>query len=400
MLSIKIFKNLDEIPVTPLEWNQLLSQNETNTIFQTYEWFQSWWKAFGAHNQLHLITVYQNQELVGIAPLMISGRYLRRVIKFVGDGKADYCDFIFLNREKKAILSIVMRHIFSISHQWDSVVLSNIPSDSSTAEILHQICLYYRNKIISKIINLCPTLVIQGNQEKIIKLINKPVLKRRYNYFSKNGDLEFINITDFEHAKEYLEIFFKQHIKRWDFQHKPSLFLDSNNCNFYHELARSLLEKQWLLFSVLKYNNEPIAFHYGFDYNSKIIWYKPSFDIDYFKYSPGKVLLRFLIQHALTHGKSEFDFTVGNELFKNEFANQKRPNLQVKIFNGTIEHLFEKIFYYVWPKIKQKYVLAHRALCKNTPETYCDECILCIRPQMKYISCNFAKASHNSCLKD
>ncbi len=35
----------------------------------------------------------------------------------------------------------------------------------------------------------------------------------------------------------------------------------------------------------------------------------------------------------------------------------------------------------------------NRAFCKNMPEAYCDRYILCIRPQMKYILCNFAKGS-------
>lgn len=355
MLSLKIFKSLDEVPVTPLEWNQLVSQSETNTVFQTYEWFQCWWKVFGAQNHLLLIIVYHNQELVGIAPLMILGGYPKRVMKFVGDGKADYCDFI-ISREKKAILSIIMKHIFSISHQWDSIVLTNIPGYSLTAEVLYEVSSHYRygNKFLSRIVNICPTLVIQGNQEEIIRLINRPTLKRRYNYFKNNGDLKFINISNPEHAQKYLEVFFQQHIKRWNFRGASSLFNDQDNRNFYYELTRSLLDKQWLLFSVLEYDGVPIAFHYGFDYNSKLIWYKPSFDIDYFRRSPGKVLLRFLIDYTLENNKSEFDFTIGDELFKNEFANQKRNNLQIKIFKYRTQHLFEGVFSYLRLAIKRR----------------------------------------------
>ncbi|MCB1825693.1 MAG: GNAT family N-acetyltransferase, partial [Candidatus Competibacteraceae bacterium] len=353
MQYLKIYQSLDEIPLTSLEWNQLVSHSETNTIFQTYEWFQSWWKVFGAHNQLLLIIVYENQELVGIAPLMITGRYPNRVIKFVSDGKADYCDFI-INREKKAILSVITKHIFSISHQWDSIALTNIPEYSSTTKIFHETCSRYSNKIFIKINTLCPTLIIQDNQEAIIKLLNKTILKRRFNFFSKNGDLKFVNITDQELAQQYLEVFYKQHIKRWGFQNKTSLFLDSNNRKFYQELTQSLLEKQWLIFSMLEYNGKPIAFHFGFDYNSKIIWYKPSFDTDYFKHSPGKVLLRFLIHHTLINNKSEFDFSIGDEPFKNEFTNKKRMNLQVKIHKYKIQYFFERYYYHFWLKLKQQ----------------------------------------------
>ena len=39
------------------QWNALVAANETNTIFQTYEWFDAWWQAFGAARELFLLVV-------------------------------------------------------------------------------------------------------------------------------------------------------------------------------------------------------------------------------------------------------------------------------------------------------------------------------------------------------
>jgi CelD/BcsL family acetyltransferase involved in cellulose biosynthesis len=86
---------------------------------------------------------------------------------------------------------------------------------------------------------------------------------------------------------------------------------------------------------VVEFNDHPIAFHYGFLYNSRLIWYKPSFDINYSKCSPGKVLIKYLIEYAINNGVDELDFTVGDEKFKSHFANEKKKNVQIKIYKSA-----------------------------------------------------------------
>ena len=342
--TLRIATKKREIDITSQEWNALASDCETNTIFQTYEWFHSWWDIFGESYQLYFIAIYENQDLAGIAPLMISGHSSRKTLQFVGNGKSDYCDFL-IRTQKEAILFTLFDHIFQNIHKWDYICLNNIPKSSSSVEILAKICESYRCRFITGNLYQCPTLVMKGFEKETVDLINKPSLKRRYNYFSKSGRLSFVNITNQKEAQELLDIFFQQHIKRWDKRGMSSLFLNTKNRDFYRELTRNMLAKGWLLFSMLEYNDKPIAFHFGFDYNSRVIWYKPSFDIDYFKHSPGKVLLRFLIEFALSNGNSELDFTLGDEPFKQEFSNQTRTNLYLKIFKRKLDYHIV-VFYY------------------------------------------------------
>lgn len=352
MFSLKVSKNLGELPITPGEWNQLVSQNEVNTVFQTWEWFESWWNVFGPDNRLYIISVHQHQEVVGIASLMIEGRF-SRTVKFVGDGKADYCDFIVKASAKSWVLGAMLEQIVRDAHLWDSVTLNNIPEESSTHDLLKEACVGRRIWLASRVLHVCPAVVEEGDGEEISKRIKKATLTRRFNYLAKSGELEFFCITDEEVAVRYLEIFFEQHIERWSARERPSLFLEPKNRRFYRELVGSLLEKGWLLFSVLKYNGEPIAFHFGFDYNARIVWYKPSFDVSHAKRSPGKVLLRFLLQYALERKREELDFTIGDEPFKDEFANKKRRNLQVKIFRSLVVYRWEGLLHHLRRSVKR-----------------------------------------------
>src|SRR5947209_17193685 len=78
------------------EWNALLDRCERATVFQTWEWNQAWWRAFGRGKRLRLLEVRDGGELVGLAPLYISqhlGTPLLR-LAFVGTGASDYLDLL------------------------------------------------------------------------------------------------------------------------------------------------------------------------------------------------------------------------------------------------------------------------------------------------------------------
>lgn len=338
-MNIEIASDIGRAGISESEWNRLASGNETSTVFQTYEWFRSWWSVFGGQNRLFLAKAYSSGELVAIAPLMITGAEGDRVLRFTSDEKADYCDFL-VREHKELALERIIDALMQRRGEWDSIQFRNIPEVSSTKSIVKKICAGKGLNLITRQI-VCPSLVIQGHEEEASMMLKKETFRRRYNYFAKRGSLEFRNIRDEKEALSYLDVFFDQHVRRRAATGEQSLFMDPRNRDFYVCLTKSLLAREWLLFSVLEFNGRAIAFHFGFDYGSKVIWYKPSFDIEYSKHSPGKVLLRFLLQYSLDNGKKEFDFTLGDEEFKRRFTNRVRRNFQLEFYKTKSRYLFE-----------------------------------------------------------
>ena len=73
--------NLADLPVDHKQWNALVAETAGATVFQTYEWFECWWKAFGSRHELFLVTLLDNDSLVGIAPLMLVRRIRLRQLE-------------------------------------------------------------------------------------------------------------------------------------------------------------------------------------------------------------------------------------------------------------------------------------------------------------------------------
>jgi len=93
---------------------------------------------------------------------------------------------------------------------------------------------------------------------------------------------------------------------------------------------------------VVLFNGAPLAFHFGFEYRRRFIWYKPTFDVQFASRSPGEVLIKFLLEDAIEKKLEEFDFTVGSESFKYRFANRIRFNNRLIVFHYAGDYWIQR----------------------------------------------------------
>lgn len=325
--------DISKINISQKIWNELVAQNQTNTVFQTYEWFHSWWEAFGDEYQLYFIIVKDDDNVVGFAPLMSHcDRSRIKTLRFSSDKNADYCDFI-IKGNKVEFIDMIIEWIFNSSIEFNNINLINIPENSTTISCLKTSCLSKKIPLILKQPTPTPTLLIKNHEAESSKIINKYSIRRHFNKLNKTGAVKFktIDIKNADSIQKNLDHFFEQHISRYSLKKDLSLFEDSKNKIFYFRLIKNMVNTDWLLFSKLELNGDAIAYHFGFDYNGTIIWYKPSFDIKHKNDSPGCVLLSHLINSAIGNKKNEFDFTIGKEPFKKRFTNHTRHNINIWI---------------------------------------------------------------------
>jgi CelD/BcsL family acetyltransferase involved in cellulose biosynthesis len=356
-----IVSSIDQVGLNPQRWNTLARESPTSTIFQTYQWLASWEKTFG-HQCEPLYVVVPTSDgatIEGIAPLMVTKGFLgQRVVRFVGDGRADYGDLLFPT-SRLDVVKRLLDQLWGAKDRWDCLLLNSIPSESPTLAAIEEFCRRYGCRLLQRELYPSPTLLIKGKEEEAWKLFNRYSLRRRQNYFQRQGELRFKAIRGLD-VMNHLDGFFTQHIARWAGTKTPSLFLEEKNRQFYRELARAFCETGWLVFSMVEWKGRPLAMHMGFDYQGRFMWYKPSFDQAYAKHSPGLVLLRYLIGYAIEQKCEEFDFSIGDEPFKRRFANHVRTTVQVQVFKDS--------FTYVLAKIRQGLGPIKRALHRKNEE--------------------------------
>ena len=331
--TVELIEQRSRIPLSATDWNALVASNETNSIFQTYEWFDAWWRTFGEPHQLFFLLVRQQDEIIGFGAMMLRrAPFYGHRLEFVGTGNADYQDFV-LPRNKQQCLIAICKFLSGHSFRWRSAWLANVPSQSSTLTQLRHIGAGHGLHFVDQQQLRCPALQLEADRRGAEKLLKKYSLKRPLNWFSSRGEVNFRNVTSWAEIQTLLPVFFEQHARRWRAVGRPSLFDAGSQRTFYLALAAALHSAGWLLFSVVEFNGQPIAFHFGFDYCGSIIWYKPSFEVQYAEHSPGLLLTRKIIEDGLQRSKRELDFTIGEEAFKDRFANVSRYNVTLSVYH-------------------------------------------------------------------
>ena len=353
--QVRLCQNLQDQPLGRAAWNRLLEKSETHSIFLTWQWLATWWDCFKDGADLYTFAVLRDDTLIGVAPFRLCREGSERIVEFLGMGSSDYCDVIASPEDKPLVLQEVMQALLRRRDRWDRIRLRYLPEHSSTAALLSQMELPVGLEFHAEEEAVCPALSIETSPPFALACTKKKSLVRHTRYFERLAPIEFRHILDLDEIVDLLPEFMEQHRDRRFMAGDRSLFDDPRHKKFYERMAKELLDTGWLRFTMLRWQGEALAFHLGFVFNRVFTWYKPTFNVDFARYSPGEVLLKKLLEDCLEEDLREFDFTVGNEGFKDRFANVKRANLRVEIVQSRRQPLSNKVRRRVQRHVKENH---------------------------------------------
>jgi CelD/BcsL family acetyltransferase involved in cellulose biosynthesis len=324
-VEVTIGSCINDFQVCFIDWDELVASSGANTVFSRAGWLSAWSETLGGSEKIIITKVRRNSKLVGAAAF----RERDGIIEFAGKGSSDYSDFILSNDlQGDCAVSVIERMLLAAreaSKNFRHFFLGRIPGSSNT---LHYLPRPY-TKMYATICRgvVAPAMDMSAAEEKL----RKKSLRRHEKGLERKGKLVDVTYNRADSILPLLEPFFEQHIQRWSNTNSQSLFLNEKNREFYRKVTKYLDRSGCLRFTVLSLNDCMIAAHFGFLQAGRFIWYKPTFDPQLAKFSPGEVLLKRLIEQAQSEGASEFDFTIGDEAFKYRFATKCRNVVNLHI---------------------------------------------------------------------
>ncbi len=302
-MSLVLLASFHDVPREA--WNRLAP-----SVFQTWEWQHTWWESFG-RGKLLLFALRYQEKIEAIAPLFSDGG----MIFLVGSGGSDYLDL--LGRWNSDAMDDLIGAAISETPGFVGIRFYLVPDSSCTSKLLNTAAQRRAMQCWDEGDLPAPLLDLTFGE----RAAEKDSLRRRETWFSREGDLQ---IQTCRPTEDDLHAFFEQHVARWKGASQPSLFLEPQQRAFYQGIAARGSAAGWFRFMRIDWNGLPIAFHFGFHYRGEFLWYKPSFDVQLAKRSPGELLLRRLILQAMEEGATIFDFGIGDEPFKHRFATATR----------------------------------------------------------------------------
>jgi CelD/BcsL family acetyltransferase involved in cellulose biosynthesis len=328
-LVISRHQNFEEIGETA--WEELLGRCAESSIFQTYAWNSCWWSAKQSRGRtLVLLAARDGERLVGLAPLYHEERAFRAGrLQFVGHGNSDYLDFLVAEAGGEVgavggkVAAALVEAALSIPERWQTFHAADLPEWSALRRALEATPGRLRWRRLPD--TPCPGLRRAAHEPVFQRATESKMLRKNSKLLVRAGVVETRHGRTAAEIQPHLERFFAMHVQRWSATPYPSLFLAAENRDFYRRLVERMSPER-LLFTVVLLDEVPVAFHFGFVHAAKLLFYKPTYDVAHSKLSPGSTLLVELFRWCEDNAMQEFDFTRGDEAFKDHFANHLDRN--------------------------------------------------------------------------
>jgi len=339
--KVVLITNLGQWSEWRRDWDDLLADSSAfeARVFLSYEWLTTWWEFFGRGKKLAVIGVVDGKRLVAGAPLFSAPSTLlpfARILRFAGDGNADYGDFL-VRRGFQEAAKLIWQWLFANRKLWDVIALHELPQNSEAVSTLKQTTIPHQ--IGAKVLKgeTCHRIPIDSSfgswRERVSNSLREQ-LKRRERQICRNFAVRFSLAQSPGEVERVMAQLFALHRLRWGQLGQTGVFLLPKVREFHIEFAKRVLERGWLRLHQLTLDNSVAAAYYAFKCGDYAGFYTCSFNPRFARYSVGKVLLAKVIDDAQAEGAKVFDFMRGDETYKSEFGTVTQNNFHLFVWQA------------------------------------------------------------------
>ncbi len=326
------------------EWNRLVERGVSNVPFLRLEYQRSWWANRGGgewpDGQLLIATGRdESGALIGIAPLFFveHNRDGQPALLFVGSIEiSDYLDLIVAPQHVAPFAAALLEALAPEKDTqglppWRVLDLYNIPQTSPGSQALLDAAAARGWQAARSPLQPCPVIPLPADWESYLAGIDK---KQRHEIRRKLRRAEANNPPIAWHIvgpPADIEAEIGRFMEMMAHDPAKARFLTETMRSQFHDSVRAAHEHGWLQMAFLTVEGQPAAGYLNFDYGNRLWIYNSALDPAYNYLSSGWVLLSYLIQWAIEHGRRELDFMRGDEDYKFKFGGRPRQIYRVNL---------------------------------------------------------------------
>ncbi|RME66464.1 MAG: GNAT family N-acetyltransferase [Caldilineae bacterium] len=314
------------------EWNDLLAHSRFDTIFMTYEWQTTWWRELG-QGELWILAFREPAQgtLVGIAPLFLARMDTDRqpdalVFHVVGCTEvSDYIDVIVRRGYEGQVYTSLCAWLQSEeAPAWDVFDLCNLPEDSLSYTLLPRIAEACGLEAEVRQEDVAPYIPLPRRYEEYlaqqVEKKQRHEIRRKQRRVEREATPHFYLVGPEHDLQQELTDFIA--LQQMSDPEKEA-FMTPAMQRYFRTLARRMYDADYLRLAFLTLNGKKAAALFAFEYKGKLLLYNSGYDTgELAQYSPGWVLLAYMIQYAIAVGLRVFDFLQGDEEYKYRFGSQ------------------------------------------------------------------------------
>ncbi len=323
------------------EWNALLRQSGSDSIFLSWEWISTWWEVFGSRFELRIVTARsENGELLGVAPLMVGrgrgafGRYVRRLM-MIGqevETQAEYLDFFVKSDRVMEVTRALCEYLTERQPElWDMVEFHLVPANSPNLSIVEHILTRYGCEWVPPETTKGHFTELPESWDEYMRMRSKHFRRnwRSYsNRLNRAGDVRYLLAGTDVPLDQAMGMLIE--LNRDRYGRRGQSFRTDDYVLFHKRLSAQLLDRDSLFLLLLALNDTVVAARYGFLYGDKIWEFQGGWRRDCEKLQVAFLLTGAAIQWGIEHGYREYDFLAGDRAYKRRWGTGEREFLTLR----------------------------------------------------------------------
>ena len=310
------------------QWNELLTGSICHVPFLRFEYLQNWWQTRGGGEwpqdaRLVLVTAWQGDDLVGIAPLFHSTHQGRPSLLFLGSIEiSDYLSLLVAPENLESFTSELFDFLNTSQEvpDWQVLDLYNIFASLPLISVLEKEAESRDWQTDTVETDHAPGITLPGDWETYLSQLSK---KQRHEVRRKIRRLEeaeepsrWYIVEDEDKLDDEINAFLKLMAE----DPIKDTFLSDEMSITMAETMKIAFQEGYLQLAFLEINGQKAAGYLNFDYLNQIWVYNSGISSDFMNYSAGWVLLGYLLQWANENKRERFDFMRGDEDYKYRFG--------------------------------------------------------------------------------
>lgn len=286
------------------EWKRLWKTGESANYFNSYEWFSACLK-IGIIREYEIIALYRDSQLHAVLPLQKAKLYgISVVSSVVNEHLVD--NPILLKTYDKKILKKLLQFVFAKGN----VYLQKL--DQTTAQLTRNL---YATPLLT-ILSVNPVIDTTGELFKGVSPSTIRHINKIYRLYPDKITFRFFeNDTLDENILEKMVAIEQSSSKK---QKAMDIFSNESTKRYFTQVPR--YDKKHVKLLVLFYENEPVAYQYGYLYNKRFDGIQTAYLHEYAKVSPGKTMILKSIEILKERGVKLIDLGGGISMYKQAFT--------------------------------------------------------------------------------
>ena len=295
--------------------------------FRSAAWLGAWATHYlkpGQPGKLFAIAVYDDSELVGIAPFYLDQSVRHgKLLRLLGDGEVctDYGTILTRAGFEDAVSDSIARFLTDHDREWDTLVLDGVDADDSACASFVDKMQAYGNSTDTVPGTQCWRLQLPATWDEIYPAMSRTLRRqiRKLNSISSER-FTFRTADSADSLAEGLDILVNLHQRRWEAKGKAGCFSSPVFQEFLFDAAQRLMEGGNLDLSWVEYKGQPAAIHFNVISPSAIFGYQRGLDPAHLDLEPGKALHINTLKRAIGQGQAYVDYLRGDEDYKRRWG--------------------------------------------------------------------------------